>query len=513
MSKPQNDSTSSRRAILKAAAAGCGMMTHTSVMSTLLNLQLTKAMAAESSPTGYKGLVCLFLFGGNDAFNMLVPRNNASSSNPAEYTDYAAARGGYDDGNSNPGGLALRQSDLLAINDPANLSGRSFGLHPGFGHVARTNKDSNGNWIDDNQGVNGGVAKLFNDGKLSFIANVGSLVAPTTRTDYNQRVNLPLGLFSHADLQRHWMTGAPHTRSQITGWGGRLADLFASSNQNPAVSMNISMNGVNIFQTGDGIIPYTIGEGGATVVSAYRTNNLQNRMFTKYTDSILDQTYSDLLSKTFAAANRSSIDAAIEFNGQVNSISLNTVFDEGDSLSRRMKKVAQVIAARDALKQSRQVFFISLGGFDNHSGLLDAQEASLPQISRALSSFYESLVELGCQDDVVTFTASDFARTLGTNGQGSDHAWGSNHMVMGGSVDGGKVFGDFPLSLQSPIDPVYGNLDLGRGRLIPTTSVDEVAAELAMWFGVNNETDLQTVLPNIGSFYSYSGQSPVGFLG
>jgi uncharacterized protein (DUF1501 family) len=513
VSNPMNDTNPSRRSILKAAAAGCGMMTQTSVMSTLLNLQLTKAVVADTSPTDYKALVCLFLFGGNDSFNMLMPRNNPSSSNPVEYNDYAASRGGYDDGTSNPGGLALREGDLLAINDPSNLPGRSFGLHPGFGHNARTTQDASNNWIDEDLGVNGGIAKLYNDGKLSFLANVGSLVGPTTRTDYNNKVNLPLGLFSHADLQRHWMTGAPHTRSQITGWGGRLADLFTATNLNPQVSMSISINGVNIFQTGGSVIPYTIGEGGATEVSTYNTSNLQNRIFSKYTDSILDQTYSDLLAKSFAQSNRGAIDAAIEFNNQVNSVVLNTAFDQGDSLSRRMKKIAQVIAAHGPLQQSRQVFFISLGGFDNHSGLLAAHDRLFPQISRALSSFYNAMVEIGCENDVVTFTASDFSRTLGTNGQGSDHAWGANHMVMGGAVDGGKIFGDYPLSLRKPQDPVYGNLDLGRGRLIPTLSVDEMAAELAMWYGVSNATDLKTILPNIDSFYSYSGgQGPVGFL-
>ena len=220
-----------------------------------------------------------------------------------------------------------------------------------------------------------------------------------------------------------------------------------------------------------------------------------------------------MLAKSFAESNRGSIDAAIEFNQQVNSVVLNTPFDQADSLSRRMKKIAQVIAAHGALNQSRQVFFVSIGGFDNHSGLLTAQDNLFPQISRALSSFYNAMVEVGCENDVVTFTASDFARTLGTNGQGSDHAWGGNHMVMGGAVDGGKIFGDYPISLRTPVDQVYGNLDLGRGRLIPTLSVDQMAAELAMWYGVSNETDLKTILPNIDSFYTYSGgTAPVGFL-
>jgi len=507
--------TASRRSILKAAAAGCGMMTQTSVMSTLLNLQATKAAVADSGATDYKALVCLFLFGGNDSYNMLTPRNNASSPNPTEYDDYAEVRGGYDDGTPstpNPGGLALQESSLLAINDPSNLSGRSFGLHPGLGHDARL-YDISGNLTDDgNKGLGGGVAKLYNDGNAAFVSNIGSLIEPTTRAEYDNRVNLPLGLFSHADLQRHWMTGAPHTRSQITGWGGRMADLFLSTNMNPAVSMNISINGVNIFQNGGSVVPYTIGQNGATQVSYYNNNYLQNRIFKKFTDNILDQTYSNLLAKSFAETNRNSIDAAVDFNAHVNAIPVTTPFDP-DSLSQRFRKIAQVIGAAPQLQQTRQVFFISIGGFDNHAGLLPAHDNLFPQVSRALKSFYDATVELGCQNDVVTFTASDFARTLGTNGQGSDHAWGGNHIITGGAVQGGKIFGDFPVSLLNPIDPTFGNLNLGRGRLIPTTSVDEFAAELAMWFGVDNATDLKTVLPNIESFYQYSAsQAPLGFL-
>ena len=496
--------TASRRSILKAAAAGCGMMTQASLVSTLLNLQATKAAVAAGGGggDGDKAMVCLFLFGGNDSYNMLVPRNNASSSNSTEYDDYASARGGYDDGINNPGGMALQESSLLPVNDPSNLSGRSFGLHPGLGHDARDNTST-----DVDNGVNGGVAKLYNDGNLSFVANIGSLVEPTNRTDYDNRSNLPLGLFSHADLQRHWMTGAPHTRSQITGWGGRMADLLASTNQNPNVSMNVSINGVNMFQNGDNVTPYIIGQSGATEVSYYNTNNAQNRMFKKNIDNILNQTYSNLLAKTFAATNRNSIDAAIDFNAKVDNVTLNAKFDP-ESLSQRFKKIAQVIGASSQLQQSRQVFFISLGGFDNHANLIEAQEGLMPQISRALGSFRNALTELGCEDDVVTFTASDFARTLHTNGNGTDHAWGGNQLVMGGGIDGGKILGDFPLSLSSPIDPTNGNLDLGRGRLIPTTSVDELAAELAMWFGVDNAADLELVLPNIGSFYSYNAGSP-----
>ncbi len=489
----QRSSSSTRRNLLKAAA-GCGMMTNTSLLGTLLNLQATKALAANHT-SGYKALVCLFFYGGNDSYNMLMPLDGNNTS--GEYGDYYSARSGYDDGTNNPGGLALEQSTLLPITGP---NGRSFGVHPGMSGIQDL--------------YNSGNADAKFNNKVAFVANVGSLIGPTTRTDYNNRANLPLGLFSHADLTRHWMTGVPQTRSQVTGWGGRMADLLTSTNLNGTVSMNISTNGVNLFQAGNNVVPYTIGTGGATVVSNYfadlnQTGNLQNRIFSRNTDSILGQTYGNLLAQSVAGMNRDSIDAAIDFNSAINAVTLNTAFDN-ESLSNRFKVIARVIGAQATLQQSRQVFFVAIGGFDNHSGLIGAQNVSLPKVSRALRSFYDATVELGVENDVTTFSASEFSRTLGTNGQGSDHAWGANHIVMGGSVDGGKIYGDYPTSLVSPTDPFAGSLNVGRGRFIPTTSVDEFAAELAMWFGVSNNQDMETMLPNIRSFVAGGAAPPLG---
>ncbi len=496
----QQQAAASRRALLKAAA-GCGMMTNTSLLATLLNLQATKAMAAGNSGAGgYKALVCLFLFGGNDSFNMLAPLDGDATS--GEYGDYHAVRGGYDDGTNNPGGLALEQSTLLPIDGP---NGRGFGVHPGMPEIQN----------------------LYQNGKLAFLANVGSLNRPTTRTEYNNNSvgARPLGLFSHADHQRHWMTSVPNTRSQVVGWGGQMADLLTSTNQNPFVSMNISTNGVNLFQAGNTVVPYTIGLGSndlnnpatlgnnpATVVSNYfadvnQTGNIQNKIFSRNTDDILGQTYSNLLAQSLADTNRGSIDAAIEFNNAVNSVVLSTQFDN-EALSRRMRVIAKVIGAQATLQQTRQVFFVAIGGWDNHSNLIPAQAVNLPRVSRAVGSFYNAMVELGVENDVTLFSASDFARTLGTNGQGSDHAWGSNQFMVGGCVDGGKIYGTYPTSLLNPVDPFAGNLNLGRGRMIPTTSVDVMSAELAMWFGISNNQDLETMLPQIREFYSSSETNP-----
>lgn len=457
-------------------------------------------MAAESNPTGYKAIVCLFLLGGNDSYNMLIP--NGGDASTGEYGDYHEIRGGYDDGTNNPGGLALEQSTLVPITGPDS---RSFGLHPGM--AAEEGADPMTDPTDT------GVAKLYKDGNLSFVCNVGSLVAPTTRAQYNARTGLPLGLFSHADLQRHWQTGFPQSRSQITGWGGRMSDLLQGTNTNPSVSMNISVNGMNIFQTGADVVPYAIGSGGATTVYGYNTNlnalGRQDRTYKRSIDSILDQTYTDLLAKSFAESHRNSTDAAIEFNNATSAVNLTTPF-ANENPSNQLKMVAKCIGARAALGQTRQVFYVTNGGWDNHNNVITAHETNLPEISRAVKSFYDATVELGIQDDVVLFTASDFARTLTTNGQGSDHAWGGNQIVCGGSVDGGKFFGDYPTSLLNPQDSFAGNLNLGRGRLIPTTSVDEMAADLAMWFGINNNQDLEAVIPNIREFHSAGGGAPLG---
>ncbi len=502
---------SSRREMLKAAA-GCSLMTNTSLLSTFLTLQATKAVASSNTINDYKAIVCLFLFGGNDSYNMMTPYDGSGSgdasdpNNPnisGEYGDYYRVRGGYDDGILNPGGLALERSTLTPIADP--VSGRNFGLHPGMSADADPNANPDP--------ALRGVAGLYNDGKLGFVANVGSLIERTTKTTYQQRVNLPLGLFSHADLQRHWMSGVPQSRNQLTGWGGRIADCLQSTNSEPTVSMNISIGGVNLFQAGANVTPYAIGSNGATVVSNYfpdydATGNYQNKIFSRATDNVLGQTYNDLLEASFAATHRNSIDAAIAFNDGISGVNINTTFaDEG--LSNRFKTIAKVIGAAGGptptLAQKRQVFFISEGGWDNHGDVLPAQQNKLPVVSRALTSFYAAMEELGLQDSVVTFTASDFARTLGSNGQGSDHAWGGNQIVMGGQVAGGKVFGEYPLSLAAGND-----LDLGRGRLIPKISVDEFAADLALWFGLSN-SDLDLVLPNIRTFYDGTG-SPLGIM-
>ncbi len=475
-----------RRELLKAAG-GCAALTNTSLLSTLFSLTATNCAVAQSGDlAGYKALVCLFLFGGNDSYNMLTPLSSG------ERDDYIAARGGvYASGN---GALGLPDNTLHSITD--FTSGRTFGIHPAMPEMKT----------------------LYDQGKLTFLCNVGSLVEPTTMSDYQSRANLPLGLFSHADLQRHWMTSVPQTRSQITGWAGRMADMVTgATNSNENISMNISLNNVNMLQTGGSVVPYVITDSGAQEVGWYGPTWTQAKIFSTLTDDMLSRSYGNLLEKTFAQQNRNSLDAAIEFNAAVDQQSAVDDYFSQDpsSLERQLRMVAKAIGAHSALGQNRQVFFISRGGWDNHDELINNQNNNLGDISRSLKSFQDAIDGLGMTDNVVTFTASDFARTLSSNGRGSDHAWGGNQIIMGGSVSGGRLHGHYPTSLTNPEAPAsLGSFDLdtGRGRLIPTTSVDQMAAELAMWYGVANDNNMEQILPNIRNFHSAGSTLPIGFL-
>ncbi len=464
----------SRRDFVRAAG-GCAALSSSSIMSTLLNLKASNAAVAQQNYQGYKAIVCIFLFGGADTFNVLTPYEQQ------EYDDYAAIRG-----NPDTGGLALPREDLLDVTD---LSGRKFGIHPSMPEIR----------------------DLYNEKNAAFIANVGTLVRPTTMADYRARRDLPLGLFSHADHIRHWQTSIPQERSRLTGWGGRMADIVTDeTNSNANISMNISLSGVTTFETGRDVIPYVVQTNGATELSGYGRNNPQDRIYTRATDGILSQTYSDLLEKTYAGTRRNSIDAAIEYNNAVNSVNLNTAFPQS-YLGAQLKMIARTIGARQLLGQRRQIFFVTVGGWDHHDEVLANQERMLPDVSKSLKAFYDATVELSVEEDTVAYTVSDFGRTLSSNGRGSDHAWGGNQLAVGGSVVGGHVWGQYPTSLAADKNI---DLDVGRGRVLPTTSVDEHAAELALWYGIPNDNNLEAVFPNIRNFYSANAiDPPVGYLG
>lgn len=462
----------SRRKFL--GTASCAAIGSTTFLTSLLNLGVANSLAGMSQPkltTGgdYKAMVCILLAGGNDSFNMLVPRNGAN------YSEYASTR-------SN---LALPQGDLLPLNFTDD-NGKQFGLHPSMPEVQT----------------------LFNNNKLAFVANIGTLIEPTSKAQYlNGSVGVPVGLLSHADQIQQWQTSLPQTRSS-KGWGGRMADILQAGNGNQNISMNISLSGTNVFQVGNSSTEYAIraAAGGSVGINVFEGNSALDLAMKNGAESLLAQQYQDVFKSTFTNKINDSQANHEEFSAAIGQAPILSTSFSDNPMSANMELIAKTIAVRDTLNVNRQTFFVLFGGWDHHDGVLDNQTAMLGVVSKALGEFQAAMEELGVADCVTTFTASDFGRTLTSNGNGSDHAWGGNVMVMGGSVNGGQVYGNYPsLALDS-------NDDVGGAILLPTTSTDEYFAELSKWFGVSNG-DLSYVLPNIGNFYDpNSSSAPIGFM-
>ncbi len=458
--------------------ASCAAVSSTALFSTLLNLRMANTAAAQTVPgTGdYKALVCLFFAGGMDSYNMLVPFGDT------EYNEYAAIRGA----DQEAGGLALNKSggEILPLT-LAQPIGKDLGVHMAMPEMQA----------------------LFNAGNAAFVSNVGTLVEPTTRAQMEaESVILPLGLYSHADQIRQWQTSVPQSTTAI-GWGGRSADLLAALNDSNRISMNISVAGSNVWQSGNSVFEYVINPGaanGAVARTYYDATWGYNPAMNAAVDSQLSQQYKNIFQQTFADTSRNAIDAQQEFSTALEGVTLNTVFP-ANYVGQQLQMVARSIAAHATLGMNRQTFFVQVGGWDHHDEVLDNMTGMLPLVSQGVSAFYDAMVEINEQNNVTLFTASDFGRTLTSNGAGSDHAWGGNHFVVGGAVNGARVFGTYPdLYEDNP-------LDTGRGRLIPTTSVDEYFAELALWFGVSPQ-DLPLVLPNVTNFFTPGITGPLGIM-
>ncbi len=436
--------------------------------TTLLQLGLSRTAAAQSA-SGYRALVCILLAGGNDSYNMLVP---ADADQHAEYRRIRSD-------------LTLELDSLLTLPNTAP-NGRSYGLHPGMPELRSLY-------------AGGDVAILNNVGTLLETFDAGAVEAGTAR--------LPLGLFSHADQINQWQTAAPDARI-AQGWGGRLADLMRDANVLNGVSMNISLSGSNVFQSGNLTTEYSIEASGdgAPGINAYDDGTEYGAFRKRMVDDLLAVRQRNIFRREYSRRLRAAIDARAVFVDALGASTTPTTAFSPNYFSQSLNQIARVIGARDALGATRQTFFVTVGGWDHHDDVLDNQANMLPAISAGLSEFRDAMVELGVFDNVTTFTTSDFGRTLTSNGKGSDHGWGGHHVIMGGAVDGGRMYGDYPLlSAASP-------LDVGRGVYAPTTSVDEYFAELALWFGVS-PTELDEVLPNVRTFYSpESGGAPLGFL-
>ena len=332
-----------------------------------------------------------------------------------------------------------------------------------------------------------------------MLANVGTLVVPTNRSQYEARsVPLPPQLFSHNNQQVQWQSSVGD-ESFTTGWGGRLADLTNAFNENPSLSMSISLDGQNSFQVGKAVSQFSVNRTG--VVNMSGTNNAVGEVRLEALKSVLAQEDVNLFQTAFGGLTKDAIDTSALLGSTLEAATpLTTEFPEG-RLGDQLSMIAKLISVAPQFGLKRQVFFARLGGWDMHNNQIDAHATLLADIANGMKSFYDATVELGCQNNVTTFTASDFGRTFNTNGDGSDHGWGSHHMVMGGAVRGGDIYGTVP-TLE-----INGPDDTGRGRWIPTTSVDEYAATLAKWFGVS-DSNLPIVLPNIGRF----AQPDLGFM-
>ena len=461
--------------------ANCAAVGTASLLSSLLSLRLTAGAASASNFTDYKALVCLFLNGGNDSFNMLVPRQQSA------YNEYEQVRGGV--GGS---GLAIPRANLHQItsslqNTSAGAGYSDFGIHPDLPYLKT----------------------LYDQGDLAFVSNVGSLIEPTSLVQYNDGSKpKPEGLFSHPDHQIHWQTLVPQVRgSAPKGWGGRMAEVMSHANQQSNIAMNISLSGANVLQSGTTTVPYITDPGGVVELKNYG----QDPTLQLAVDDILGQHYQSIYSKTLANANRNSIDASVAFKSALDSLS--TPFDpsviSGETQTyKRLSMVSKIMEARTALSMNRQIFFVERGGWDHHNELLTPQSNLFIELNEAIEIFWTAIQSMGLQNNVVLYTASDFGRTLTSNGSGSDHAWGGNHFIISGSANGGEIYGKYPdLALNN------SSTDLGRGRILPTTSVDSYMAELAYWYGVPN-SEISTVIPNINNFSSsfVSSNSPLGIL-
>ncbi len=446
----------------------CSAVGATGMLSALAQLRMIGALAADSSPADYKALVCLFLYGGNDSNNMLIPTDNAN------YQLYATDRSV----------LALAQAGLLPISPKTYSDGRTWGLHPSM--------------VEAQQ--------LFANGNLALLANTGTLVQPVTLAQFKAgTVALPPQLFSHADQQVQWQSSIPD-QPFVTGWGGRVADMVNALNTNPKISMSVTVAGQNSFQVGRNVTQFSVGANGAALLNGTSGSSLATSRYATE-QKIFNLQEQNLFEAAFGGLTVNSI-ADNQFLNSIlaTATPLTTVFP-ANGIGPQMKLIARLIGIAPQLGLTRQVFFASLGGFDLHSDQLPAHATLFADLSQGLNAFSSATAELGVQNQVTAFTASDFSRTFNTNGSnngtaGSDHGWGSHHMILGGAVAGGDIYGQVPLL------ELGGPEDTGRGRWIPTTSVDQYAATLATWFGVS-ASNMPLVLPNLGRFSTPN----LGFLG
>ena len=435
--------------------------------------------AAAFDANDYKALVCVFMYGGNDYANTVVAYDDAS------YNKYSTIRGG--GAGQTAGGIALSKADLTAtlLNPTLALpGGRQYALHPAMS----------------------AMANLFNTGKAAVQLNVGPLVVPLTKTQYNSadRTNYPLPpkLFSHNDQQSIWQSSSPE--GSTVGWGGNLGDLAMSSNATSTFTC-INVTGNAVFLSGDSALSYQVSTSGAVAINSVKSNVYGSNAVRAAMTSLIQQPRTHVLENEYNRVTTRAIGAETQITSALAGVNLATTFPAGN-LSDQLKLVARLIAARNTLGNKRQVFLVSIGGFDLHDNLIAQQPALLNGVSGAMAAFYNATVEMGVASNVTAFTASDFGRTLQSNGDGSDHGWGGHHFVVGGAVNGQAFYGTAPEVSVGSTAAAIDQGHVGQGRLLPTTSVDQYAATLATWFGVA-DSEIASILPNLRHFGAGAGRA------
>lgn len=451
----------SRRAFLQRS----GMLGLAAATPWAMNLAALGEAAAQTA-TDYKALVCVFLFGGNDYANTLIPYDQAS------YNAYAGLRSNIAIDRGSLAGTVLNPASALP-------GGRQYALAPGLAPLL----------------------PIFNAGKMATLLNVGTLVQPTTKAQYAARsVPLPPKLFSHNDQQSYWQSLSPE--GATSGWGGRIGDLFAAGNGNSTFTC-ISVAGNAVYLSGQSAVQYQVTIGGAVPVNGIKNPLFGSAACSTALQGLMTAPRAHLFESEYARISKRSVDSTDQITTALAANPpLATVFPAGNSLASQLSMVARLIQARNALGARRQVFFVSLGGFDTHDSLLATHPVLMATVGNALGAFYNATVELGMANQVTSFTASDFGRTLVSNKDGSDHGWGSMHFVLGGSVLGKSFVGTAPVIANNGPD------DVGQGRLLPSLAVDQFAATLGTWFGVS-ATDQASVLPNLANYSTRN----LGFLG
>lgn len=482
----------SRREFLRRSSILSASMGASAVPFALNMAAMGQAVAQTAD---YKAIVCLFLYGGNDSCNMVLPTDSASwtayQTVRNQGTDPIALRapGTAPDPGAPPGSPAALGGVLPiapAFTQFAVNNARTFALHPSMAPAQ----------------------SLFEQGRLAVIANAGPLVTPLTKTEYRNNTKArPAKLFSHNDQQSTWQALAPEGAK--VGWGGRFGDLLAAGNTR-SIFTNISVSGNAVFMAGDSVFQYQVGTGGAVAISALSGAPFGSAAVASTLRSIITADNPHLFAKEQAAIVNRSVSAQADFSAAFNASTVAapptyTVPSTGaqgtNNLAVQLQTVARIVGARAGLGANRQVFFVSMGGFDTHDGQNRGHADLMARLAHALAYFDDRLAAMGMRDSVTVFTASDFGRTFTTNGDGTDHGWGAHHFVSGGAVRGKEVYGRFPTAGVNHDDEV------GSGSLLPGVAVDQIGATLGKWFGVS-DANLDFVFPNLRNF----AQRDLGFM-